>query len=311
MLASATTLVHLATSSATLDLNSSAWSAMVSLPSPRSRSITDCSARIALISALTLSTNGSGQSRRTRNAEPGRHRIARHTASAIVGTSGNAKNRFGPVTAIGRSRPSLRNGSSTVGVSTWKSMRLATRSVIACGEPRYGTCWILALAIATKKLEREMHPGSIARRGVGLLAIVRLRDPDDIGDRLHRVIGICDQDEREVRQHADEAEVFDRIVRQSACKSPPTPRGRPAGPSGRTVRSGARDSRSRRGAAGAGTRLDDDRLAQPLAEIVRDQRATMSTFAPGVKPCIIVIGRPLCPYDRPGEATAKWKARQA
>ena len=58
--ASATTLVHFATSSATRALKPAGVVNMISLPKPRSRSIVAGSSRIALISALTLLTNAGG-----------------------------------------------------------------------------------------------------------------------------------------------------------------------------------------------------------------------------------------------------------
>ena len=40
----------------------------------------------------------------------------------------------------------------------------------------------------------------------------RLRAPDHVGDGLRRMIRIGHEDERKVRQHADEAEVLDRVI---------------------------------------------------------------------------------------------------
>ena len=69
--ASATTLVHLATSSATCALKPSGVVGRVSLPRPRSRSITAGSARIARSSALTLA-----HERRRQAGRPGDPRLA-------------------------------------------------------------------------------------------------------------------------------------------------------------------------------------------------------------------------------------------
>src|SRR5215218_2322621 len=112
-----------------------------------------------------------------------------------------------------RRRPSFTISATTVMLSMNVSTRLPSRSVAACGEPRYGTCWILMPAVG-EQLQRQMLAGAVARRGAQKLARVRLRHGDELAEVLRRMIGISDEHEGKVRQHADPGKILQCVVRQ-------------------------------------------------------------------------------------------------
>ena len=85
------------------------------------------------------------------------------------------------------------------------------------------------------------------------------------------MIRIGRENERKIRQHADEGEVFHRVVGQLVVD-----RGGDRVPArqdrdGRAVGRRTGHGRGRRGAAGARARLDHDRLAETLAEMLGDE----------------------------------------
>ena len=109
------------------------------------------------------------------------------------------------------------------------------------------------------------------------------------------MIGIGDEHEGKVRQHADPGKILQRAVRQlvvdrSRHRVAARQRWHSVVPSGVARATYA----AAVGAAGAGLRLDDDLLAELGASRSATRRAVRSTLPPGVKPWAMVMA----PSDR-------------
>src|SRR5689334_5434900 len=95
-----------------------------------------------LIAAFNLSTIGRGTPAGAITPVQVGARYPGTPASAMVGRSGNAGERFAPLTPRALTLPSRANGAIVCKLSNMRSTCPAIRSVIAEAPPRYGTCTI-------------------------------------------------------------------------------------------------------------------------------------------------------------------------
>ena len=271
MLASATTLVHLAISSVTRALKASGVVGRTSAPSARNRCNDLRLRQDRLHLGVDLLNEIGRQPRGPGNAQPAGHRIAlqsafshrRHVGQGEEARRPGDRDRAHPSVAQERQQELRRVHLEIDALGNQVGDRLRRTAI--------GNMLNFQRAHRHQQLGRQMHAGAVAGGRIGQLAGVCLRGLDDIRDGLGRVIRIGHQDKRIFGEHADEAEVVHRVVGELLVH-----RGRhrmTARQDGEraSVRRGARHRRGRSRAAGARPRFHHDGLTETLGEMLGDE----------------------------------------
>ena len=115
---------------------------------------------------------------------------------------------------------------------------------------------------------RHVRRGADARRAVGELAGLLLRERDELGERLRRHRRIDDQDVGRGRGERDRREILDRVVGHLLVEHGIERQRARRHQEGVAVGRGARDALDADHVAGAGAVLDEELLLERLGEML-------------------------------------------